>query len=666
MIFFIKLLLNELIDVCLGWSQPRQASSTASRPYAAPRRHESRPPRARILQRFPNADWKRFTDNNFLVYYTLERLRAPATSPTVVVSDLLEMPVDIMIAVCEQLHPVDLLHLCGASKHLQAWLSSSTFAAAWKSAYRNYPDIPESPDDLSPYKWTYLLFGPSTCYDCDSEEIVMADFILRARLCTRCLIRRTAYLDQSFGLPPGIQVPRTFRREGTQIDAPTYYRARVSRHLLAEIRQVVQENDQVAVWNHKAQEMEDLSQRCIKWVSDIRRDLDNSTAIDELCQRVIDNMIHLGYTPVTYSIRAALEEWSTLHVGNVFPITFKWDTMVPLIIKKNVTWNSDRNAVNSKAQQIFNAVMRYKRETPPSKWQSYPMHHCPPLANYSWVIYNPTNSFSWLPFRDLMYRKQFQSTEAFDLAVECVEEWRRTVQGELLTLCTNPELAIAVFALSTVRKRRAFIGMSEALCGWSCGALLPEDAGSYWELEERGQAAAKSLVMVAGLDPSTLLAIEFDKVSDDLRFVCLDCSSSCRASREARNWRDSQLNMVEVHHFIMAKPETHSTPHWGLATPQSLPFIKEHESWTHVQAWSCNHCTAHIHNHVFRRTLLQHIWAMHQIHKPVFGVDYIRLLAPDPFLTQGTRVFNSPVLYFCSFCPAILSLDALKAHQKEK
>lgn len=60
------------------------------------------------------------------------------------------------------------------------------------------------------------------------------------------------------------------------------------------------------------------------------------------------------------------------------------------------------------------------------------------------------------------------------------------------------------------------------------------------------------------------------------------------------------------------------------------------------------------------------IFSRHQIHKPLNGVDYIRLLAPDPFLTQGTRAFNSPVLYLCSFFPAVLSLDALKAHREEK
>lgn len=242
-----------------------------------------------------------------------------------------------------------------------------------------------------------------------------------------------------------------------------------------------------------------LSKRCIKWVSDIRQDMDNSTGIDELCQRfvtnflvildltrpsVTDNMIQLGYqTPVRieYLIQEALEEWSTLHVGNVFPIIFstfhsihfvlslltkiEWETMVPLIIKKSVTWNSDRNATNSKAQQIFNAVMKYKRETPASKWQCYPMHHCPPLANYSWVLYNPTNSFSWPPFRDLMYREQFQSTEAFDLAVECVEAWNRTVQRELSALCTNPELAVAVFTLSSMSKPSSSLELTQDCSG---------------------------------------------------------------------------------------------------------------------------------------------------------------------------------------------------------
>ncbi|KAJ7599627.1 hypothetical protein C8J56DRAFT_1019259 [Mycena floridula] len=562
------------------------------------------------------------------------------------VEELLEMPIDIMVLVFENLHPIDLLNLTRANKALHTWIFSPAFAASWRGAYRNHPDIPKSPDGFSPYKWTYLLFGPTTCFRCDSGGLeVEVDFIFRARLCNTCLLKITAALDQA-GLPPGIPVPRTYQKIGYSIPHIMHNSPRVSRAQVFQLKQekldrksgVVSEKDyldNLKLKSQQAREIERYAYKCNDWVRrvcDNRRKLQTATR-DELYQRELT------------------------------------------IVKRKL---------------VEKTLVSYKRTTPVSTWQNYPPLHGPRPGGRTYYgqdppIYDPDDWRAWPALRDIVYDEQFQYPDDFRdalekipaLAAEEAERWKISVEREIFTLCANPNLAISVFVFpadQTPRdpdtqkvipkhKRRVFIGLSEVMGAWNSGALNRDEFDDHWEVDKRSQDAVKSLALLVGLDPETLLPQEFDQISEDYRFGCLNCSMYSRRGREARCWRDS------VYHFANSDPATHPTPHWGMVTPESLSLVKERESWRHIRAWSCNHCTIHLPNYQFHKKVIRHIRIVHKIAQPVTGVDYIRLLTKESSSIEGKisqRSLDGSILYACSFCTDVLSLEDLKAHRKEK
>ncbi|KAJ7584466.1 hypothetical protein C8J56DRAFT_152662 [Mycena floridula] len=554
---------------------------------------------------------------------------------------LLEMPIDIMVMVFTNLHPIDLLNLTRANKTLHAWVSSPAFATAWKGAYCTYPDIPKSPDGFSPYKWTYLLFGSTACFRCHRAEFEFAiDFVLRARLCSKCLIEITVSVDEALGRLADLPAPRTFRQAGHSFFYTKDHLGRVSRHAVARFRQekLDQQNGLISQKDYfenfklqcqQAQEIEHHSEICMDWVRQLHH---------RRYERVERNDHH------------------------------------------------QRQLIIVKRQLVEKALVEYKRTTPASTWQNYPPLLAPLKFTGHWYeedpTYDPTDWRAWPALRDIVHHERFQSPEAFRaalgtisvLAPEAAKKWRITVERKLLALCENLELATAIFVLSEkilkgadpkhnavwTQKRRVFMGLSEVLGAWNSGALEPEEFDDRWKIHERGQDAVKSLAMMVGFDPRTLLRQEFDKVSEDYRFGCLNCSTHSRRGREARCWRDS------AHHFANSDPTTHPVPHWGMVTPESLPFVKERESWRHIKAWSCNHCAIHIANHQFHSKVIRHIKIAHKVPQPVLGVNYIRLLTKESSSIEGKVSLGETIFYACSFCTDVLSLEDLRAHRKEK
>ncbi|KAJ7599761.1 hypothetical protein C8J56DRAFT_879544 [Mycena floridula] len=97
---------------------------------------------------------------------------------------------------------------------------------------------------------------------------------------------------------------------------------------------------------------------------------------------------------------------------------------------------------------------------------------------------------------------------------------------------------------------------SVARCTWNCGALDWEHFDGHWELDIRGQDAARSLAPL-------------------------------------------------VPRLANSDPDTHPIPRWGTVTPNSLPFVKDSETWKCIQAWNCdcNHCAIHIKNYGFHENV---------------------------------------------------------------
>ncbi|KAF9057147.1 hypothetical protein BJ165DRAFT_10600 [Panaeolus papilionaceus] len=65
----------------------------------------------------------------------------------------------------------------------------------WQASYRNHPNIPGLPSDLSDYAWwTTFIFGPDTCQQCGCAGAI-PNFCFRWRMCDSCMLERCALID---------------------------------------------------------------------------------------------------------------------------------------------------------------------------------------------------------------------------------------------------------------------------------------------------------------------------------------------------------------------------------------------------------------------------------------------------------------------------------------
>ncbi|KAJ7599799.1 hypothetical protein C8J56DRAFT_1037406 [Mycena floridula] len=662
--------------------------------------------------------WKIFSCHNYLAYGALLELRSEPcfqeSTRAVTVELLLDIPIDIIVSIFERLHPIDLLHLTKANKSLRKWIISPAFASAWRSAYSEYPDIPKAPKGFSVYKWTYLLFDPAgTCFKCDSEEVVMIDFVLRARLCTDCLMSSTEEIDSQ--LVPTIHeidpdsnlrlsdslAARTFRWSGQSIiqDGTTTTRGhlrgrggrgggrrsglgRVSRSILSHVRQQINQRrdgiispakykDALDVRIRESRDLERFAAKSIEWAWNVRLKV-HTELVENLTPRACVTFIQFGFQPADIAqARPRIQQYLydcvwDLSGGKILPLVLDW-TMVHSIAQYCINYTAYNGLLPERRSRVEEALLEYRKSISPQTWQCYP----PTYRRQDMWMYesrNPLDWFHWPAIRDLIYGEKYRSEEAFSegltqislLVSDCVEAWKSSMESELSTLVENPKLATSIFH-SKSSDSTVFLGISEVLCAFHSGNLTWNDRCTGWELHEPAAEAAKSLIMVAGLDPSNLLSTEFDE--KDLRFVCLNCPSSLTRGREARNWRDS------VHHFIDARNATpHLTPQWGLLTPEFTEYIKAREAFLPTPAWGCNHCSVHCESHVVRSAAVSHVKDEHGPLHPRPGIDFIRFLTKEPRWIINAYV-NESREYRCRLCPPESSprtrtLHGLTSHLK--
>ncbi|PPQ97281.1 hypothetical protein CVT26_006674 [Gymnopilus dilepis] len=92
----------------------------------------------------------------------LGRNRRPAC--TLDLELLFALPLDVLIEILGQLHPIDLYNLMCTNTTLRNFLLDKRVSMAiWRYAFRHYPIILHFPPDVSPPQWATLLFGPATC-----------------------------------------------------------------------------------------------------------------------------------------------------------------------------------------------------------------------------------------------------------------------------------------------------------------------------------------------------------------------------------------------------------------------------------------------------------------------------------------------------------------------
>ncbi|KAJ7572250.1 hypothetical protein C8J56DRAFT_1069025 [Mycena floridula] len=653
--------------------------------------------------------WKIFSCHNYLAYGALLELRSEPcfqeSTRAVTVELLRDMPIDIIVSIFERLHPIDLLHLTKANKSLREWIISPAFASAWTSAYSEYPDIPKTPKGFSVYKWTYLLFDSAgTCFKCDSEEVVMIDFVLRARLCTDCLISSTEEIDSQLvptikeidpDLPlSGSLAARTFRWSGQSIiqDGTAATRGhlrgrgrrrggrmtdlgRASRSILSHIRQQIDQRregilspakykDALNLRIRESRDLERFAVKSIEWAWSVRLKV-HTELVENLTPSACVTFIQLGVQPADVAeARLGIQQYLYDYVWDlsgdkILPLVLDWKMVDSLAQYRVINYTTHNGLLPGRRSRVEEALLDYRKSISPQTWQCY----APTYARYTFWISEPCNPldwFHWPALRDLIYGEKYRSEETFSegltqissLVSDCVEAWKSLVGSQLSALVDNSELATAIFRSKPSpwsAERLIFFGISEALCAFHSRNLTWRDRCTGWDLHEPAGEAAKSLAEVAGLDPLRLLATAFDE--KDLR------------GREARNWRDS------VHHFIdESNAKSHLTPRWGLLTPELTEYIKAREAFFPNPAWGCNHCSIHCESHVVRSAAVSHVKSEHGILRPKPDLDFIRFLTQDPRSIINAYV-NESREYRCRLCPPESSprtqtLQGLTSHLK--
>ncbi|KAJ7600860.1 hypothetical protein C8J56DRAFT_1038484 [Mycena floridula] len=589
-----------------------------------------------------------------------------------------ELPLDIIQLVFQYLHPIDLLRLLEVNKTLRAWLISVEREYLWKLVYQNYPDIPEGPEGLEipRYKWTYLLFGPTRCYMLHAVFQLGLSHVKNAPMrnqytsefpegnselpyVPRCYAKWDyGYATAWPSLHGNNHTSLVFKSQSAAVDQ------RISQITTAydnEIQRQEKLNEYLTLQRAKARMIEQHALKCQSWVAKLsfeHRQLDRKWRLN-LLRRVKKTLLANGHhlediarstDPIwrPHFLRSfRCSRASKSHTNKV--IRLLEGALARIKIRRLVS--EQHRLFSTRKTMALMALEQFKESQPPSTWKLYPAdNHC---------------LIKWELFHNTIFQN-FHSPFDYDkLALqipEYVPEYLKQWEGELETMLVallpvsnTLDLTTSAFTV----QNKLFIGLHEALSAYSLQIDILDDiyALKPWSYSQRGRAAASSLVVLAGDDPETMLADDFD--AKGLRFICLHCPGNCRG-RLALDWRES------IRHFVAS---VHSTPRWALLSAELTEYVKIREAFTPNKIWSCNRCSVHFDRHVTHREAVQHVREKHAILRPSTGVDLIQI--PESVPTRLWVPVKDGNVYRCSRCPTrsspnCLSFHGLQSHLKTK
>ncbi|VDB85143.1 unnamed protein product [Peniophora sp. CBMAI 1063] len=107
-------------------------------------------------------------------------------------SQLLDMPLDILLEIFTHVTPGDLLNVARVNKSFSGLLLSRRSISLWRATFdavgpENYPP---KPDDWTELAWVQLVSGSKTCSDCGSRTTLDVLWTFRKRLCRGCKTKR--------------------------------------------------------------------------------------------------------------------------------------------------------------------------------------------------------------------------------------------------------------------------------------------------------------------------------------------------------------------------------------------------------------------------------------------------------------------------------------------
>ncbi|KAM5540097.1 hypothetical protein V8D89_006237 [Ganoderma adspersum] len=100
-------------------------------------------------------------------------------------SELMNMPLDVFFEVAAHLHPLDMLNLARTSKSLRSLMLAKSCRSAWMASFATVHGLPLCPANMSEPSYAALLFDRH-CFLCGSAHAKWVDFAIRLRLCKTC------------------------------------------------------------------------------------------------------------------------------------------------------------------------------------------------------------------------------------------------------------------------------------------------------------------------------------------------------------------------------------------------------------------------------------------------------------------------------------------------
>ncbi|TFK69911.1 hypothetical protein BDN72DRAFT_839830 [Pluteus cervinus] len=604
------------------------------------------------------------------------------------------MPLDIIFAIFDFLHPLDLYHLARTTKSLRSILTNRASMSSWKNSYNQEPSMPRCPECVPELRWANILFGPSRCERCDTH-CTSTYITLARRLCGFCVGIETITryeLDQIHGDFDWSLVPQPWVLHSDLFSRCYYYDRKPVEAIANEYRRLtdaVRENPETqAEFDEFVQRQHAIgtahkedTTRCIELLEEALQgaETENTARYETLATQIKKRLRSLGFVNSDFDGAKgnfSLADFDCLaRIHRLTKKAFKRTHLAIghyLVAERELRKKKEREDLVESRRKVVDEVYSKYRE------------HCVPAT---WAYHPPAYTIqTWEPFATLI-------SDPSDLPLveaKCVEgvkslpglvaEWTFNKINQLASLLpkfqrndpTSSEWSIQDLELATavfhcLGSRRSANMNGRCLIGWDgagshsrCGALK-----SWYDnrvhFNERGYTAALSLVEVLELDPKKTTAKEMDHQND--RFLCQNCPGP---DRKAYAWRDAIRHYLDAPDHGVHKLDL--PPSWILLTPEAAADIRRQEGVDphyHEKSWCCNLCPEHWHVSVKRAEAI-----IHHIQAPVPNIHFI-------FFNSSTYTYQQYVKfqedlkakYRCARCPESVRLYPMRAllgHLRDK
>ncbi|KAG2150974.1 hypothetical protein DEU56DRAFT_779439 [Suillus clintonianus] len=622
-------------------------------------------------------------------------------------SDIVTMPIDILLEIFGLLEPVDLLSLSLTNTAFREILLSNN--AVWKTARVNH-GVPDCMPGMSEVKWANLLFGGYQCHECGAKGFHRMYLGIKRRLCHSCVndnlvASYSEYIQDVEDDDPDIVdlVPFTY------FGGRAFSNADVRLFWSDDVRKMV---EQLEVYHKDAdmfkpgakQALEDFKQSRKKYVDSVV----NHAAIcddwadkdregqrsrvhkfrDYIKKLVEDRLVVLGHS---------VEDVERMFVRHHYGVLDKeltdtrWKLLLPKIERKLSELKEGWRLEEQRERKVLllNMYERYVRPLPRAiiPPQEDFLKLCdvaefinsPPTGNWRSDVQPLADRIPGL-CAEYLHSRKLALTQLLALSTDVLQD-AATLQSQgvdapddvLVQLATSVfqcthSLPFPLITWDKVQYHR---------CPRSQGYATP---ACTFSISQPGVAAVRSLLGLVGLDAQTTTATTMDHLH--CRFFCSNCPPKSQGGgsyRMVMNWRQS------VFHYVEQQGPAHAEPRWEFLSAAQLQVLRSLPTPPYpepsVRAWRCNKCELHHgspDNKAAVITFLCHLGytdipSVHGITAPTEGVDfsYEQGICEKPPPTTKFFVIPQPKqpTYHCQHCKNSkrkFTLDGVKSHMKAK